>query len=78
MYTLYRLDAGIQPAVAAYHQRHGAPPAVALVHPTRLDAVAPLLPIARTRQPGDPIPQPGDLLLGGDSSTSFLVPPVEA
>ena len=78
MYTLYRIADGIPPAVTAYQQRHGAPPAVALVHPTRLAAVALILPYARTRQGGDPIPQPGDLLLGDSSPSSLRTPVVAA
>ena len=74
MYILYRLTDGIPPAVNAYRQRHGAPPASALVHPSRLAAVQIVLPFARTRQPGDPIPQVGDLLLGGPSSGSSPSP----
>jgi hypothetical protein len=70
MYSLYDLpkatdlNAIIAERVSAYRARHRHAPTVALVHPSRLAQVQTVLPFARTRQAHEPIPQPGDLLLG--------------
>ena len=71
MFTLYDLpkatndiNAVIAERVSAYRARLHQSPTVALVHPSRLAQVQAVLPFARTRQANEPVPQPGDLLLG--------------
>jgi hypothetical protein len=49
-----------------FKAKTGLSPSALLVHPTRLESVQPVAPMARTRLADEPLPQPGQLVIGGE------------